>query len=345
MNKTFEGKSNIKATIICDSISPQGVRLTTMELEYPRITHSELLTHRMFSRNAASSRAIPFEKMLKQLNGKPVRFGANQAGMQDSGEHDAKVKLWVWDEFDNPSDVQLYTPYEGSFTPEEAWEMARDSAVEFSKAFSEAGFHKQAFNRLTEPFQMMKVLVSATEWNNFFWLRDDLQADPTLEELAKTMKLAYADSTPQLLKAGQWHLPYIDAQIRDGKIFYFESEGSLDVLELEDAIKVSGARCAAVSYRNVDYNLEKSKQVYARLVESEKIHGSALEHQATPIKDELVDWGNIVEVGSVNIPDIPCTWQDGITHMDKNSDLWSGNFKGFIQARKLIAGENHSENV
>jgi len=85
MQRTIEGKSNIKATVICDSISEQGKRITTFELEYPRIIHSELMTHRMLSRNAASSRAIPFKAMVENLNGKPVRFGAANKGMQDKG--------------------------------------------------------------------------------------------------------------------------------------------------------------------------------------------------------------------------------------------------------------------
>ena len=84
-----KGKANIVARVVCDSISHDGVRLTTFECEYPRIIHSELMAHRMLSRNAASSRAIPFEKMLQQLDGKPVRFGAANKGMQDTGEeHD-----------------------------------------------------------------------------------------------------------------------------------------------------------------------------------------------------------------------------------------------------------------
>jgi thymidylate synthase ThyX len=332
--KTFEGKNGIKATVVCDSIC-NGVRLTTMEVEYPRIIHSELMTHRMFSRNAASSRAIPFEKMLKQLNGKPVRFGANQAGMQDSGEHNAFIEF-----------EYVGSDYTTSLSAEEAWEWAKQDAIGWSQRFADAGYHKQICNRLTETFQMIKVLISATEWDNFFWLRDDLAADPTLEHLAKEcMRKAYENSTPQQLKSGEWHLPYVHQDwfdIGEGKKqrFYLDEKDSLgSYLSLEDAIKVSAARSAAVSYRNVDYSLEKSKEVYDRLVGAEKKHGSALEHQATPMEGT---YEGMSFADDVNRPEYPHTWQPGISHMDRDGRLWSGNFRGFIQYRKLLPGENYT---
>lgn len=324
---TIEGKNGIKATIICDSIC-NGVRLTTMEVEYPRIIHSEVMTHRMFSRNAASSRAIPFEKMLKQLYGKPVRFGANQAGMQDSGEHNATISI-----------------YSNSIHADSAWEYAKDSAVGFSQAFAEAGYHKQICNRLTEPFQMMKVLISATEWDNFFWLRCDTAADPTLQELARVMELAREDSRPFELRAGEWHLPYLGrSRGFVEEIAYFDDFDSEDAqnYNLEDAIKVSAARCAAVSYRNVDYSLDKSKEVYDRLVGAEKKHGSALEHQATPM--EVVGrWNTDGNFVHLNAPYEAWTWQDGVSHVDKGGNLWSANFKQWIQFRKMLPGENYTK--
>jgi thymidylate synthase ThyX len=319
--KIFEGKNGIKATVICDSIC-NGVRLTTIECEYPRIIHAELLTHRMLSRNAASSRAIPFEKMLKQLIGMPVRFGANQAGMQDSGEHNTKVK----GKFN-----KLLLRHEDSTKAEDAWELAKRDAIFWSKAFSDAGYHKQICNRLTEPFQMIKVLITATEWENFFWLRCDEAADPTLQELARVMKEARDESEPQPLRAGDWHLPYITNLwhgLAQEYTYYADAERT-EKLALEDAIKVSAARSAAVSYRNVDYSLDKSKEVYDRLVGAEKKHGSALEHQATPIHPS-------------NSADCPTAWEEGISHADRDGNLWSGNFLGFIQHRKLLSGENYS---
>lgn len=330
--KTFEGKNGIKATVICDSISPAGVRLTTIECEYPRIIHAEVMTHRMFSRNAASSRAIPFEKMLKQLTGKPVRFGANQAGMQDSGEHDGLI--YGDGQYDRGGDY-----FQPELTPSEAWEAARADAIQWSQRFADADYHKQICNRLTEPFQMIKVLISATEWSNFFWLRCDEAADPTLQELAGLMKEAYDKAVPQELKPGQWHLPYMFFDSLDCN--YYLDEKCEEYLPLEDAIKVSAARSAAVSYRNVDYSLEKSKEVYDRLVGSLKKHGSALEHQATPMEPTISQYCGI-GAKLINDEGVPQSWQEGISHADRNGNLWSGNFKGFIQHRKLLPGENYT---
>lgn len=350
---TIEGLCGIKATVLCDSISESGVRLTTFECDYPRIIHSEVMTHRMLSRNAASSRAIPAAKMLEQLTARPVRFGANVSGMQDSGEHDGLIEgeSFEWEDG---------TPITPCYFADEAWSIAKEDAVKWSTAFAAAGYHKQVFNRLTEPFSMIKVVISATEWDNFFWLRHHEAADPTLQELARCMREAREQSTPDLLKSGEWHLPYLQwVRVEGGKqMFYLRHEDvcgpefdSIEYISLEDAIKVSAARCAAVSYRNEDYNLEKCLQVHARLVGDERKHSSAMEHQATPMAEtyqamNLIGEKFVRNLGaSVNICHTSGTWEQGISHMDRDGNLWSGNFKQWIQYRKLIAGENYTKRV
>lgn len=320
----------IKADIICDSVSSvDGVRLTTFVLEYPRIIHAELLTHRMLSKNSASSRAIPFNKMKEQLTGRPVRFGEANPGMQDKGvDFGAKV-MGSWGQAPVP--------------PELAWQDYTDQACLAAHAFYKAGYHKQVYNRLTEPFQMMRVLISGTDWENFFWLRNDVAADPTLHALAAKMEEAYRNGTPRTLQPGQWHLPFVKTWVLDNVVNYLievngeEFGDALINLTLEEAQKVSAARCAAVSFRNTDYSLEKCLEVYERLVGDERKHASAFEHQATPMK-KVVDYEGWWS--SENHPPLPATWQEGITHADRKGVLWSGNFRGFIQYRQLIPGHN-----
>lgn len=331
-----KGKANIVARVIADSISEQGVRLTTWEVEYPRLIHSELMTHRMFSRNAASSRAIPFAKMVEQLNGRPVRFGANQSGMQDTGEDHVEGVLGWPVEYDGNSGSPLWNP-------EEAWNEAKEHAAYFAEQFKDAGYHKQISGRLTEPFQMMKTIISATETANFFWLRDDEAADPSIAELARCMKESYERSEPELLKVGEYHVPYviISRLWPEGKRCYLieVGDGDWDELTSEEAIKVSCARCAAVSYRNEGYGLEKSLEVYERLLGSDKKHASAFEHVASPM--QASDWNYSPNVDTVNDPKFSSTWEVGVSHADREGNLWSGNFKGWIQYRKTIYGENY----
>lgn len=342
----IEGKAGISATILADSISPEGVRLTTFELTYPRIILAELNTHKMLSKASASSRAIPFDKMVQTLTGMPVRFGQANPGMQDKGV-DFNAEVGYWDEPDFFGE-RVFISYG---MPDEAWVKAKASAIEYSEAFYKAGYHKQVYNRLTEPFQMMKTVMTATEWNNFFWLRDDGAADPTLAELARVMREAKNTSVPVHLRPGDWHLPYI-LSVRyknaDPLVYYIESDhADLDMVDeqggewkevtLEEAKKVSAARCAAVSFRNVDYTLVKSEEVFARLVGDERKHASAFEHQGTPMKSEDSEFG---KGNVVNIPYMPWSWEPGISHMDRNGKLWSGNQKGWIQFRKTIDGEN-----
>lgn len=311
----IEGKFGISAKVLCDSISEDGVRLTTFELTYPRLILSELNTHGALARNSASSRAIPFTKMAESLTARPVRFGQANPGMQDKGVSYSEKIL-------------------GIYTPEEWWQAACKNAQNYAQGLYDAGYHKQVFNRLTEPFQMMKTVLSATEFENFFWLRDDGAADPTIHELACCMKQARAPSEPQLLKPGQWHLPYVNYFLtRDGEqqCFIDNGEGDEIYLTLEEAIKVSCARAAAVSFRNTDYGLEKCIEVYARLVGDERKHASAMEHQATPVKSLKPGlWSRLT--GSC--------WEPGASHIDKDGCLWSGKFRGFIQHRKTIPGEN-----
>jgi hypothetical protein len=338
-----QGKFGIKAIVLAHSISPQGIPFITYEVEYPRLILAEMNTHRMLSKNSFSSRAVPFNKMIEQLNGRPVRFGANQAGMQDKGE-DYEESV-AFEEFGfGFGDPGYLEPY----TPEEAWERAKDAATCYAEGFYKAGYHKQVYNRLLEPFQMMKTIISGTEWANFFWLRDDEAADPTLRELARVMKEAKEQSTPELLQPGEWHLPYIDCAREDNgdwsySIVHGEPGGwqGREYITLEDAIKVSCARCAAVSYRNEGYALDKSLEVYERLVGSDKKHASALEHCVSPM--QALSWGSdLYEYGgrgAVNQPQESSTWEPGVTHADRKGNLWSGNLKGWIQYRKLIPGE------
>jgi hypothetical protein len=147
--------------------------------------------------------------------------------------------------------------------------------------------------------------------------------------LADVMYEASQLSVPNKLEAGEWHLPYVLATTEDNEYMrqqFWEEFEDGKCLSLNDAIITSCARCGAVSYRNNDYDLEKSKEVYNRLVNTDHLHGSALEHCATPIREGMED-------------EPPKYWDEGISHIDRTGQLWSGNFKGWRQYRKTIKGE------
>ena len=292
----------IEAKIIAHSkCSITGKEILAWELTYPRFIHSEFMTHRLFSRNAASSRAIPVAKMLEMVRehpAMPVRFGANQAGMQDKGvDHDSLIEDFA--------------------TPHEFWHLAATSAAGYAEAFADAGYHKQVANRLIEPFQWMKTVMTATEDDNWFWLRDHNDADPTIHALASAMWEAKQASEPVVLTPDDWHMPYF------GDGYWLSGCG----IPLEDALAISSSCCAQVSYRKLDDSLEKAKDIFAKLIESKPCHASPTEHQAKPMS--RVQWGT-------NICGFPFTWDAGVTHADRGGNLWSGNFKGWIQHRQLI---------
>ena len=298
----------IQATIIADSISPQGVRLTTYELIYPRIIHAEVMTHRVFSRNAQSSRAVPVTKALGLVDEyyTPVVWGSNKAGMS-AGEELSK---------DSCNAVAYY------------WHSAVKVCKDAAFKMAEAGLHKQWANRCLEWFSPIKVIVTATEWDNFFWLRDDPEAaQPEIVELARLMKEGMDTSVPDLLQPGEWHLPYLKSYIPDepgvstDRGYCFDS-GYVHILELEEAKKVSAACCAAVSYRN-NPSIEKCLEIYDKLFTGPKPHLSPVEHQATPMQ----------YTGLVRDPEY---WEAGVTHMVRSGEGWSGNLRGWIQLRQLI---------
>lgn len=273
--------TQISARVIEDSVNAEyptvANRLTTWVLVYPRFVHSELMTHRVFSRNASSSRAIPVTKMLKQVwndPAMPVHWGKNQPGMQADNQLVGWKKAaarWLWKATGRAVCIPVWIA-------------------------NKLGLHKQIANRMLEPWQWIHVVLTATELDNWYELRNHKDAQPEIRELAKAMLDSRWESNPRLLgdtnTADGWHLPFI----RD-----FER----DKISFVSLLKISAARCARVSYlthEGLVPSVNKDLELYEKLVGSSPRHASPVEHQACRSE-----------------PDLP-----------------SGNFKGFIQYRKLL---------
>lgn len=299
----------ITAKVIKDSVNPWGKRITTFELEYPRLVHSEVMTHRVFSRNAASSRAIPIAKVIEQVKTNPAmpfKWGKNQAGMQ------AKEEL---------------TPDQQK-AAEALWIASRNEAAWYATAMMELGLHKQVVNRILEPYQHIKVVMTTTEYANWKWLRLHEHADPTIYELARVIDEAREQSEPDKLEKGMWHLPYVHTEILNSIQYYFDDQ--YNEITLDQALKISASSCAQVSYRKLDTSLDKAEDVYARLIESEPVHASPVEHQAMVYTG--LDAKGVTAYKAVD-------WNKSTSNVDR---IISGNFTGgWIQARQLI--ENNAK--
>lgn len=290
------------AIIVADSVSPNGVRLTTFQLRYWRPIHSELMTHRVFSRNAGSSRARPSSKIIEQVINKPwgpIHWGKNEPGMQANAELEG-IAL----------DIAMNT-----------WRDAAYAAGHRAKTMLEQGVHKQVVNRLLEPFTYIDVLVSATDFANWFALRDHPDAQPEIQELARLMKHEYEQNIPHEIHYGQWHLPYITdedwkAAERHCQIGRITRDMPSYKEKLEVVRKISVARCARVSYKAFDGKvapIEKDLELFEQLLVSQPLHASPAEHQATPdSQDEHGNWRNI---------------------------SLHGNLRGFVQYRKTLPNE------
>jgi thymidylate synthase ThyX len=244
----------ISAEIVADSVNYNDIRLTTLKLIYPRFIHAEFMTHRMFSRNASSSRAEPVAKHIERIEheyAEPIHWGQNQPGMQAQAEIAEETKRAARAE----------------------WWAAKEAAVAHAKRLNSLGVHKQIVNRILEPFSHINVVVTATEWDNFFELRLHPDAQPEIRELAYQMRVAMKGSNPKRLLDGWWHLPFVSTLERVDH-------------PIEDLIKFSVARCARVSYLTHDKKTPNAKDdivLYERLVGGVPIHASPTEHQATPL--------------------------------------------------------------
>lgn len=300
----------ISAKVVLDSISPAGIRLTTVQLRYPKFIHGELMTHRVFSRNASSSRAIPVERMIQDVIDDPIypsHWGKNQAGMSAREEHSERVPVYGW----------------GGGTDRDrksAWDLARHNAVQAAKSFAQAGYHKQIANRIIEPFCHINVVVTATEWSNFFALRCHPDAQPEMRLLAEAIRTAMDASVPKQKGLGDWHLPYVslDEWTALGKTCLDEDH------RRNTGVRVSVARCARVSYLTQEGktpSIGDDLTLYDRLVGSVPLHASPAEHQATP--DE---WSK------------EYTEYPGVEHGWTQPEL-HGNFRGWVQYRKTLKGE------
>lgn len=247
-----EVEQGFGARVLTDSVSPAGVRLTTLEVCFPRFVLSEFNTHRAFSRNSASSRAVPTNKMIERVlesPAMPVEWGVNKPGMSAS---------------------EALAP-DRSEEARARWLRARDSAVEHVRELQKFNVHKQIVNRLLEPFMWHTVIVSATEWDNFFALRCAPSAQPEIRVAAEHMREALDASRPSPVLPGQWHVPLILEDERD--------------VPIEQLRKISAARCARVSYLTHDgkRDLQKDVELCERLLAER--HLSPFEHVATPCDD------------------------------------------------------------
>ena len=249
-----------EAKIILDSINKVGNRLTTFEITYPRIVHNELMTHRMFSRNSSSSRAIPNVRLISKIFEDPfvpTYWGKNQKGMQAEEELSIEIQ----------GEAVL------------KWIEARDIMLQYSKELSNLGIHKQIVNRLLEPWMWITVVVTATEYDNFFYLRCHKDAQPEIQKIAYMMKELYDNNKPKELKSGSWHLPYIWQEDLEDK----------ESFEDKDLRLVSAARCARVSYltHNGIRDISEDLRLATQLLEGEVKHISPFEHQAKALGENL----------------------------------------------------------
>lgn len=252
------------AKVVADSVSPDGVRLTTMEVRFHRWVLAEMNTHRVFSRNSASSRAIPVRRQLEKIAedpAEPLAWASEQKGMQGG----------------------INLEDEALDEAQRLWRGQREDTLHAVSGLLEQGLHKSLVNRLLEPHMGHVTVITSTAWQNFFHQRCSPLAQPEIRVAAEQMREAYEASTPVPQREGDWHVPYIDEETLSEIVQRYVSDEDYQAAT-RAMTAISAARCARVSYLTQDgtRDLEKDLELYERLTTADPPHWSPLEHVATP---------------------------------------------------------------
>lgn len=283
-----------------------GTLLLTLECRFHRWVLAEFNTHRVFSRNSASSRAIPVPRRLEDVKtspAEPIVWASEQKGMQGGNELGESARM----------------------AAERLWRNAAADAARSAEALAELGVHKSIVNRLLEPFLYHTAIVTSTEWSGFMQQRSSRQAQPEIHLPGALVAEAYGyyhevPSAAATAKPGMWHMPYIDFETDSALLLKYmtdtrESEGRLGPTRnsvLQSLARVSAARCARVSYETHDgvRDISKDLELYDKLVGAAPMHASPLEHVAMAVTHEQIN-------------------------------AWPGNLTGFAQLRHFVeAGIN-----
>lgn len=293
-----------EAIVLADSIA-SGVRLTTLCCTFPRIVLAEFNTHRVFSRNSASSRAIPVKRRIAQIRENPyvpLQFGKNRRGMQAQDEEVADAE-----------EARL------------VWLSARNEACEYAEELSRLGLHKQWANRLLESFAWHTVIVTATEWDNYFALRISEHAQPEIRKVSEAMKAAMDESTPEELEPGDWHVPLVETP-----------SVLVDERDFDTLVKLCVARTATISYeRHMEQNVDKELDRYDKLLSAG--HMSPFEHAAR-VDPRSLDIYHQYQRGEPEC--IRCGAFGPTAEKICPAPVFIGNFRApWHQHRKMLPGE------
>jgi hypothetical protein len=289
-----------------------GKEIFTMVCEYPRVIHAQLLTHGVFSKNSSSTRAIPLKTAIQQVRDNPskVIWTENRAGMQGNVITDQHIVS------------RLNCKHRNEL----------ENVISFVETLEAAGVHKQNAGRYLEPFQNIKIVLTATEWENWDWLRIHEDAQGEIADLALAMKEARDNADIMEIGEGEWHVPFVGrVRTTDDKLNYVNTEtsdASQINLSVEEAKAISVSVCAQTSYRKADYSLEKALKMKGMLTTGHKVHASPFEHQATTVPK--------LPSNTMPVSNFLMRMPKGVTHMDRAATPCSGNFKQWIQLRQLI---------
>ena len=349
-------KNKISAKIVADSIDGRGNRITTFVLTYPRIIHAEMMTHRLFSRNAASSRAIPFKKMVESVEEDPfipIAWQKDHKGMQGTEYFTESEFIDIEPEYAEDPNITnvLAIPHLKSM-----WLHARQATISMADALNKSKATKQLCNRLLEPYQWYTCLVTTTELENFYKLRcpqysfgkdtdnpklwksrkdaikdfpdwetrndlfwysiNESQAEIHIQAIAEAMWDAQNESKPNQLEAGEWHIPFGD------RILITWKEGSTLESNTKEAIKIATARAARLSYMTFDGEIDYTKDIALHDTLLASKHASAFEHCCRVLNEEEYN-----TLGKMTLhPEKGYVFEKG----------WVDNIRGFISYRRIL---------
>lgn len=282
-------KSSVHTTAADARTDPS--RLDSIYGVFPKMVLGERNRHRGYSLSDRSSRAVPPEKLIEEIRSgvglaMPAKFRRRTTGMGGGEELQGDELIaaqidWIEDALN-----------------------AADGAERASKREA-----KETVNRRLDMYIYMHTLMTGVRdiWLNFFGLRLDGGADPTIQVFAQECFKVYKTTEPNRLSPGSWHLPFID----------IHEVAATDIL-----INLSAARIAHLSYNDHETGqrmpYDRLMGIAVKLKDFRPLHASPFEHQATPDTKILDQFQNYHG------------WRRPQEH---------GNLPGWRQARKMIPGE------
>lgn len=267
----------IQSKIIKDTLNAYSDdRIVTFELVLPKYLVAEVNKHTVLHNSCQSSRAVPVAKMIQSVEENPFipyYWQKPHKGMQG---------------------YEYYTNENKISQLREEWLNARDNAVITAKKLQNE-VSKQTINRLLEPFMYVKMVLTGTEFGNFFNQRCPIFLNNKGNKVKSRTGLGFGVDFTSTKGQADIHLQIL-AEMMHNEMYY--NSNPVESFEhipydigkeypLEARLHYSASQCARISFTTItddkQFSLERNLQLAQGLIVEG--HAEPFSHQAIGMND------------------------------------------------------------